>query len=74
MPRSWLWIGAAIVGVAVLALPSLGIGGGQILAFLVLLLCPLMHLFGGHRHGGGGAGRPGLSKADERAVRAPDGQ
>jgi len=74
MPRSWLWIGAAMVGLAVLALPSLGIGGGQVLAFLLLLLCPLMHLFGGHRHGGGGAGRSGASKPEERAVRAPDDQ
>jgi len=59
MKRSWLWIGAALLALAVLYLPSLGIGLGQIFAFLILLLCPLMHFLGGHRHGAHGSGGSG---------------
>ena len=61
MKRSWLWVGAALLVLAFLYLPSLGVGAGQIFAFLLVLLCPLMHFLGGHRHGAhgsGGAGEP----------------
>jgi len=71
MKRKWLWLGAAAGALAFLYLPTLGIGGGQILAFLLVLLCPLMHFFGGHRHGGdhhGGA--QGGPVPPERAERA----
>jgi hypothetical protein len=75
MKRTWLWIGAALVALAFLYLPTLGISGGQILVFLLVLLCPLMHLLGMHRHGGhgsGDSGAPGPSVPDARQVRAPD--
>ena len=52
MKKSWIWIGAAVVALAFLYLPTLGVSAGQLLAFLLVLLCPLMHLFGMHRHGG----------------------
>ena len=55
MKRSWLWIGAAVLVLGFLYLPALGVGAGQILMFLVLLLCPLMHFLGGHRHGAHGS-------------------
>ena len=61
MKRSWLWVGAALLVLAFLYLPGLGVGAGQIFAFLLVLLCPLMHFLGGHRHGAhgsGGAGEP----------------
>ena len=75
MNRRWLWIGAALVALAFLYLPALGISGGQILVFLLVLLCPLMHLFGMHRHGGHGSkdpGVPGPSGPGAGQVRAPD--
>jgi hypothetical protein len=60
MKRGWLWIGAAAVVLAFLYLPTLGVSAGQILVFLLVLLCPLLHLFGMHRHGGhGSAGSDG---------------
>lgn len=74
MPRSWLWIGAAVLVLAVMAVPTLGVGGGQVAGFLLLLLCPLMHLFGGHRHGTGGAARSDGSKPDAQAGREPGDQ
>lgn len=62
MKRTWLWVGAAVLVLGFLYLPSLGIGVGQILAFLVLLLCPLMHFLGGHRHGAHRSGDSGGSE------------
>lgn len=59
MKRTWIWIGVALLALAFVYLPALGIGGGQILAFLILLLCPLMHFFGMHRHGAHGSGDAG---------------
>jgi len=56
MKRSWVWIGAAAAVLALLYLPTLGISGGQVLLFLLVVLCPLLHLFGMHRHGGHGSG------------------
>ena len=67
MPRSWLWIGAALLALTVVSMPTLGMGGGQVAAFLLLLLCPLMHLFGGHRHGTGGDAPSDVSKPDAQA-------
>ncbi len=75
MKRTWLWIGAAALGLAFLYLPTLGISGGQILVFLLVLLCPLMHLLGMHRHGGrgsGDSGAPGPSGPSAGQVKAPD--
>lgn len=75
MKRTWLWVGAAVVALAFLYLPTLGISGGQILVFLLVLLCPLMHLFGMHRHGdhgSGDSGAAGPSALDKRQVGAPD--
>jgi hypothetical protein len=74
MPRNWLWIGAAALALTVVAVPNLGVGGGQVVAFLLLLLCPLMHLLGGHRHGTGGAARSDGSKPDAQAAREPGHQ
>lgn len=62
MKRSWLWIGAGVVVVAFLTLPTLGIAGGQLLGFALVLLCPLLHFLGFHSHGrhghGDGHGEP----------------
>ena len=57
--RSWAWMGAAAVVLALLYLPTLGFSGGHVLGFLLVLLCPLFHLFGMHRHGGHGSGNSG---------------
>jgi hypothetical protein len=64
--RSWLMT-LCVVGLgALLILPSLGISIGSLFGFLLILLCPLMHLFmmrgghaghGGHDHGSGAADR-----------------
>ncbi len=62
MKKKWLWVGAALLVLAVLYLPALGIGAGQVFAFLLLLLCPLMHFLGGHRHGAHGSGETGEGK------------
>ena len=58
MKRKWLWLGVAAVALAFLYLPTLGIGGGQLLAFLLVLLCPLMHFFMGHGSHGHGSQAP----------------
>ncbi|OGC00085.1 MAG: hypothetical protein A3G35_02685 [candidate division NC10 bacterium RIFCSPLOWO2_12_FULL_66_18] len=60
LSRSWLMT-LCVVGLgALLILPTLGIGIGTLLTFLLILLCPLSHLFmmrgghgghGGHDHG-----------------------
>jgi hypothetical protein len=75
MKRTWAWIGAAVLVLAFLYLPSLGIGIGQLLAFLLLLLCPLMHFLGGHRgshHGSGEVGGNGTSAQRDPGVGAGD--
>jgi hypothetical protein len=48
---------------------------GQLLPFLILLACPLMHLFGhgGHGHGGHGGGSDTKPKDDARQP-PPGGQ
>lgn len=64
MTRGWLWLVALALAFGVLYLPRLDISWGQVLTFLILLLCPLMHFLGGHRHGGhggNGGGEPGAS-------------
>jgi len=60
LSRGWL-ITLCLVGLgAFYILPSLGIGIGSLFPLLLILLCPLMHLFmmrgghgghGGHDHG-----------------------
>jgi hypothetical protein len=65
--RSWLMT-LCVVGLgALFILPSLGISIGSLFGFLLILLCPLMHLFmmrgghgghGGHEHGAGVPERP----------------
>jgi hypothetical protein len=56
--KRWLLIGGGLVLLALFVLPDLGIPAGQVFAFLLVLLCPLMHFFmmrhGGHGHGHGG--------------------
>ncbi len=69
MARKWVWVGAAAFAVAALSLPALGIGVGQLLVFLLVLLCPLLHWLGVHRHGAGETGRaegpaPGASTGE----------
>ena len=63
MTRTWPWVGAAFVGLAVLYLPRLDVSWGQLLGLLVFLLCPLMHFFSGHRHGAHGGGDSGERKS-----------
>ncbi|MBI4573102.1 MAG: DUF2933 domain-containing protein [candidate division NC10 bacterium] len=65
--RSWLMT-LCVVGMgALFMLPALGISIGSVLAFLLILLCPLSHFFmmrgghgghGGHDHGAGSGERP----------------
>ncbi len=57
--RSWL-MALCVIGIgALLILPSLGISIGTLFTFLLILACPLMHLFmmrgshGGHDQGTG---------------------
>ena len=68
LSRSWL-TALGLVGLGVFfLLPSLGISIGSLLPFLLILLCPLMHLFmmrGGH---GGHGGHDHGAKAFERPV------
>ena len=63
MTRNWLWVCAALVVLAVLYLPRFDVGWGQLFGLLVVLLCPLMHFFGGHRHGAHGSGDSAESKS-----------
>lgn len=63
LSRSWLMT-LCVAGLgALFILPALGISIGTLLTFLLILLCPLSHLFmmrgghGGHDHGAGE--RPG---------------
>ncbi len=75
MKRTWPLVGAAVLALTFLYLPILGVSGGQILVFLLVLLCPLMHLLGMHRHGGhanGDSRAPGPSLPGAGQVRAPD--
>lgn len=78
MKRSWIWIGAATVAAAFLFLSSVGVSASQLLVFLLVLLCPLLHLFGmhghggGHKHGGPGGAGPEASLPDKRNVDASD--
>lgn len=68
MKKSWLWLGAAILALAMLYGSSLGIGGGQALWFLLVLLCPLLHFFGMRGHGGHGRG-PDVAPDDRPSAR-----
>jgi hypothetical protein len=68
MTRGWLWLVALALAFGVLYLPRLDIGWGQVLTFLVLLLCPLMHFLGGHGHGGHD-GHDGHGRGEPRASR-----
>jgi len=79
MARGWLWLVALALAFGVLYLPRLDISWGQVLTFLVLLLCPLMHFLGGHGghggHGGDGGREPGGSgpvPTGTREAAAPD--
>lgn len=68
LSRGWLTT-LCLVGLgALLFLPSLGISIGTLFTFLLVLACPLMHLFmmrGGH---GGHGGNDHGSSAPERPV------
>ncbi len=68
MKRKWLWLGAGFVALALLYLPTLGVSAGQVLGFLLVLACPLMHFLGGHRHGGGGRGDSGAPASPTRSA------
>ncbi len=67
LSRGWLMT-LCLVGLgALLFLPSLGISIGTLFTFLLVLACPLMHLFmmrgghtghGGHDHGASAPERP----------------
>lgn len=79
--KNWLWIGGGLVVLALFVLPALGIGAGQALGFLLVLLCPLMHFFmghgghGGHGHAGhaDGSEPPRKSAAQPQVLPASDG-
>ncbi len=63
--RSWLMvIGCSLPIVAVLLLPMFGVSWGTALLFLLVLACPLMHLFG--MHGGHGGHAEGHTQAGEK--------
>ena len=69
--HSWLMvIGCSLPIVAVLLLPMFGVSWGTALLFLLVLACPLMHLFGIHgAHGGHGQGQ-----TDDRAPMSRPGR
>lgn len=83
LSRSWLMT-LCVVGLgALLILPSLGISLGTLFVFLLILLCPLSHLFmmrgghgghGGHDHGAatgertGPAAQASLPPQEKKAV------
>lgn len=70
---AWAWVAAVILVLAVIYLPQLGIGLGQIFLFLLVLACPLLHFLGGHRHGGhGSAQAPESGLPDRRRTGPPD--
>ncbi len=63
--RSWLMvIGCSLPIVAVLLLPMFGVSWGTALLFLLVLACPLMHLFG--MHGGHGGHAEGHTQTGEK--------
>lgn len=65
--RSWL-VTLGLIGLgAVVILPSLGISIGALLPFLLILLCPLMHLFMMRGHGGHG-GHDHVASPPERPL------
>jgi hypothetical protein len=71
MKRTWLWAGVGVVVLALLYLPSLGIGGWQVFGWLLFLLCPLIHLFGFHgAHGHGGQAREDDAAGNDGAPRS----
>lgn len=76
MKRTWLLVGGGILLFALLYGPGLlGVGTGQLLAFLLVLLCPLMHFFmghGGHGHAGGEA--PKEPAPGPQALSASEGE
>lgn len=63
MRSSWIWIVIVALGVGYLYLPAVEVSGGQALGVLLLLLCPLLHLFGMHR---GHQGRAESSKETQQ--------
>lgn len=74
---AWLWVGVAVMALGFLYLPTLGVGLGQILAFLLVLLCPLPHFLGGHRHGSheqGDSAGPRPSATSEQHAKTSDGK
>jgi hypothetical protein len=68
-----MWLGVGAVAVGLLWAQDLGVQWGQLLGFLVILLCPLLHFLGfrGHgSHGGAGhAGAHGQAEADAPPAR-----
>jgi hypothetical protein len=75
--KRWLWIGGWLLVLALFVLPGLGIPAGQVLGFLVLLLCPLLHFFIGHgRHGHGHGGTQAAEPPvpGPQALRDTDGE
>ncbi len=74
--RGWLWSRTGLVLLAFLAIAAFFLVTEHtahvlgVLPFLLVLLCPLLHLFLHGRHGGGdashGESRPGRSEGGER--------
>ncbi|HLD64749.1 MAG TPA: DUF2933 domain-containing protein [Pseudomonas sp.] len=71
MPRSAFWKSKAGIVLLMLAVITLFYGVrehyghvSQVLPYLILLLCPLMHLFG-HQHGGADHSHDGADNSHE---------
>ena len=65
--RTWLWAGAAVLAVVIVALVSAGVSLAQALIAVLLLTCVLMHFLGGRRHGAGGGRGVSAGTHDDHA-------
>jgi len=61
MKRKGLWIPVGVLALTVV----FGAAGGQFPFALLFLLCPLLHLFGMHRHGDHAKGAEGRADAGQ---------
>ncbi len=76
MKRTWLWVGVSVIVLAVLYLPSLGIERWSILSWLLVLLCPLIHLLGFHgthgKHAHTDGGNTAAPQRPSALLKGPD--
>lgn len=66
----WLLVGSALLALLLILAYALGLGLGQVMGGLLLLLCPLLHFASGGGHGGHGSG-PESAPEHSPAARTP---